>query len=591
MYLVSAVPLKLWRCGHGKSIELSKICDGEADCSNYSDERPSLCENFVCGPGFKKCSYGYGACVDNNTDCGGVIDERISDQDTDGSCKITKIPPNGFAQYLYSPGTHLHVNEMVTNFGKVQYTCIEKHRIVGNDTISCLDGHWKGRVPVCEPFCPPIVFVVTFTSQCYYQNSTVDCTEPARPGTIANVTCNYGYESINAEQQTFCGLDGRWQPEPSQCAPICGERTDANITHLPWHVTIYKRFSLFHPLEQICGGTILNAKVVISAAHCFWNKMRNTYYSQSLFMIKTANPLRDTDSGHEKPEVQNHLFDHIMGPSSIMHSRYGILEDLVVLILSNYIEFNAYTSPICIDYQLENEERFVSSGLRGLMSGWGKDESTRDSNFILNVFELEVITREKCKNDSSKEFLEFFIVDKFCAKSLSPELNVCPKDSGTGLVFPKQSNGKTQYFLRAVASIAGLNSTCDLNQYAIFGNIAMSGFKRHLYEIDIAYKPIEAIRNTDAPKTVVEQKTIEISYDQCNLKEIPSNGYATYLGHPIHMTVGTFYLNDEIVLFSCNENFTLKGDPTNVCINGSWTNANPECVPFSTGLSSGKIRV
>ena len=35
------------------------------------------------------------------------------------------------------------------------------------------------------------------------------------------------------------------------------------MTEVPWHVGIYEND------EQICGGTIISERVVISAAHCF----------------------------------------------------------------------------------------------------------------------------------------------------------------------------------------------------------------------------------------------------------------------------------------------------------------------------------
>ena len=40
---------------------------------------------------------------------------------------------------------------------------------------------------------------------------------------------------------------------------------NTNITEVPWHVGIYEKD------EQICGGTIISERVVITAAHCFSN--------------------------------------------------------------------------------------------------------------------------------------------------------------------------------------------------------------------------------------------------------------------------------------------------------------------------------
>ena len=44
---------------------------------------------------------------------------------------------------------------------------------------------------------------------------------------------------------------------------ICFVGKETNVTEVPWHVGIYLNDT------QICGGTIVSERVVISAAHCF----------------------------------------------------------------------------------------------------------------------------------------------------------------------------------------------------------------------------------------------------------------------------------------------------------------------------------
>ena len=50
---------------------------------------------------------------------------------------------------------------------------------------------------------------------------------------------------------------------------ISAENT--TVTLLPWHVGIYKNG------EQICGGTIISEREIISAAHCFSLSTNNTH--------------------------------------------------------------------------------------------------------------------------------------------------------------------------------------------------------------------------------------------------------------------------------------------------------------------------
>lgn len=216
-----------------------------------------------------------------------ITDNDESDQVIPNSCRITKIPSNGYVRYSISPDTHLKVNEIIPNHVSIQFTCADKYRIVGNEMISCQNGDWSGVIPECEAYCPPIASSVTFAINCTFKIESVNCMEAAKPGTVATLTCKYGYKSDIPQQQTICRANGKWQPVLSPCEQKCGERTigSANITQVPWHATIYKRSTSGRTFESICGGTILNAKIVISAAHCFWDDEKLRFYESTEFRI------------------------------------------------------------------------------------------------------------------------------------------------------------------------------------------------------------------------------------------------------------------------------------------------------------------
>lgn len=534
------------------------MCNGYTDCSDNSDET-TQCAFYVCDPGYIKCSYG--ACVKHESDCGSTIAQTKAL----GSCSIEEIPRNGFVQYNDSVGSHLTINETVQNLENVLFTCIENHRIVGNDTIGCRDGNWNENFPQCEPFCPPIVSKITFFAECKLNGEVVNCTDPAKPGTTAKITCKYGYESISSEQQTTCASDGQWQSQPKACTQICGQRAEGTSdTLLPWHVTIYKLKSLDLPFEKVCGGIILNAKVILSAAHCFQGEKIG-------FIFSTERSFSDFGDSDEKGQAQ--VFDkyeQIHYGARYTGAEGRFFHNFAIVVLKGHIEFNAFTLPICVDYDLDDEEQYVTPGLKGLVGSWENLNSS-----ALKTIEMTVISRDKCRSNSSEEFLGYLTSDKFCAETPSPDVFLTHRDGGSGLVLPIEKNGKITYYLKGILSTGSPNNTLDQHKYFTFTNIA--------YNLNFGqeYRSVE-VMNIGAPAT-------ETATQVCTIEEIPAHGFIAQWHEPlIYIRLGFISPNYKLFRYSCETNYTLKGESTNVCLNGTWTNSIPECIPFSTGVNTGR---
>lgn len=503
-----------------------------------------------------------------------VWDINNSDRVTFGPCRIVANPRNGFVEPSEALGAHLKVDDLVPDFTTIRFTCNAGHRIVGADTLKCRDGTWDGDIPECVPYCQEVAQRISFTVNCSLKNMNVSCLEPAKVGTVATVACRYGFESVSAVQKSTCGTDGRWTPEPSQCTQICGERgVHANV---PWHTIIYKRATIDDPYEQICGGTIINPGLIVTSAHCFWNETLDGTDDYSLFKIKTGSSLREYESPVEKENVQ---YFSIYSMFLLWLDRNLAHQNGVFLIITTkFIYFNPYTLPICYDYEQPDERSFVSPGLKGLLSHWVVHQNQSSS---LRTTELSVIGREKCKNGTRKEFQKFITADKFCAERVSPPaVAVCPSDIGSGLVFPIETNGRTKYFLRGIFNTKTSNGSCFRIPFTPFTNVGYAS--ESLKQENKLFMSSETFTYNDSAVSGYSQS--------CTVTYIPENGFASPLySLTTRRTLGAYEQHNGTLVFGCIDNYTLKGDQTNDCLDGSWTNDTPECIPFSTGKNTGKF--
>lgn len=507
-------------------------------------------------------------------------------QVTSTSCRLTKLPANGFVQYLYSPGIYSKIDDMVPNLVKVKFTCIPSHRILGNDTIVCRDGIWDGDVPDCYPFCPPIMPSVVFSTNCSLNNVNVSCAEPAEAGTIATATCRYGYESSSpTPYQRTCGTDGRWEPEQLLCLQNCGELaihnssvkgTDTATLQAPWHVSIYKRLSVDQSFEPICGGSILTARVVISAAQCFWNEAKADFDDKSLFKIKTGKSFREYDDEKETAQVQSFSIYRLDNLIKFYGLQEKLKNNIIVAILESFVEYNRHTLPICFDHSLELEDAYVSPGRKGLLGVWNQNESVNEASSMLKVVELSVSTREECISNIPKGHIDFFTSDKYCAKRLSPDVTVRQGNSGSGLAFPVEKDGEIFYFLEGVATESPAKISGDLSNYSMFTNAYFFA-----EEISVSYFKFSPLEALDIPTYEYDEFTRE-----CTITEIPADGFVSYLDvqdkspsslNYSRLNIGQAVPNFIPLRYGCDESFSLEGKQTNVCLNETWTNPVPKC--------------
>ena len=281
--------------------------------------------------------------------------------------------------------------------------------------------------------------------------------------------------------------DGNWNAHVFKCIPICGEVSEgrplivggveSNITHVPWHAAIYEHISL--EIVQICGGSIISPTAIVSAAHCFWDLSRRQLKDVNRYEVAVGKTLRDHAA--DEPTSQFFFVNSIKIYEQYMDVEGLFISDIAVVLLHHPIIFQSYIKPICVEYSLKGNQRYVVSGITGRVAGWGLTAADGQPSPVLKSIDLPTVDFNTCLKESPSAFRPFITTDKFCGGFTTGE-SVCRGDSGGGLAFPQTSeNGTTTYFLRGIVSVGPiLEGSCDNTKYSAFTDIQLH--TQFLYE-------------------------------------------------------------------------------------------------------------
>lgn len=485
-----------FQCKSGICIDVFLLCDGTKDCDDGSDETADECSTFTCPSYAFRCDYG--ACIDKAGLCNGIKqcadgsdedEKRCGKKPTTPSppptpppsagCKLPPQPENG--QYKLGgcspPCQPVPGNTVQTAF--LTYTCNTGFTLSGSQILLC-EGGWAGAFPTCSRASCPALVDLSREFECKLDERKVDCDQAMAPGTKALVKCNdfYTNQKELSYFTTVCGSDGKWSQQVTSCIPKCGEPnpegvtfvsfgTEAKYGEFPWHAGIYRLIDGSY--QQVCGGSIISERVIVTAAHCFWNTAITGPFDFKDFKVAVGKFYRDWNNKEER-HVQIPDIDII-----VLHERFkGVItnwaNDIALIRLKVSLQMNVAVRPICMDYNKENEKKLFLPGKSGIVMGWGITEKQSQSEKIHKAT-LPYVSFTDCEKEVPPSFLAFLTNDRFCA-GYKNGTSVCPGDSGGGFA-TEFRDGK--WYLMGLVSVGVPSNNadaCNIYQYTTFTRVS-----------------------------------------------------------------------------------------------------------------------
>ncbi|CAD7671617.1 unnamed protein product [Nyctereutes procyonoides] len=144
----------------------------------------------------------------------------------------------------------------------------------------------------------------------------------------------------------------------------------------PWQVSLKRR------QKHICGGTIISAQWVITAAHCVANR------NIAITFNVTAG---EHDLSHIEQEEQTLTIETI-----IIHPYFSIKKpmdyDIALLKMDGAFHFGQFVGPMCLP---EPKERF-EAGFICTTAGWGRSAEDGVLSKVLQEVNLPILNQEEC---------------------------------------------------------------------------------------------------------------------------------------------------------------------------------------------------
>ncbi|XP_066585116.1 trypsin-1-like [Prorops nasuta] len=209
---------------------------------------------------------------------------------------------------------------------------------------------------------------------------------------------------------------------------------DAVPREFPWLVSITRKGGHF------CGGTILNSKFVLTAAHCLCTGTDSIPVRQLRVTLGEYNL-----KGPEVPAArQESVVNAVVHPG---HKCGRYVDDIALLELARPIAWSESVKPACLPLEIGKPGYSAFGGENAVAAGWGwlgEDRSRNKRADVLQKVGVRVVENSVCREWYASQGKSTRVeAEQMCAGHEEGGRDSCWADSGGPLMVGSHAGGST----------------------------------------------------------------------------------------------------------------------------------------------------